>query len=206
MIFSIYEDRQGTLWTGNDVGLGRFDPESATYHLFEPRRQSPGFTPFSRTGEADSGSAQISCLTCELECLLRQADGRRDQPGCFRGPSRKHLVYSTRGWQGGIRKLDTSGILTRFSSRKASTPSEPPRVQVNFIHEDSEGTLWLATETGLLQFDPKTERYVDYTTQEGLPDNIVQCILPDDAGNLWISTSKGISRFNPKDKTFFNYV
>ena len=65
--------------------------------------------------------------------------------------------------------------------------------------------MWLATETGLVQFDPKTEKYTDYTTKEGLPDNIVQCILPDEAGNLWISTAKGISRFNPKDKTFFNY-
>ena len=65
--------------------------------------------------------------------------------------------------------------------------------------------MWLATETGLVQFDPKTEKYIDYTTNEGLPDNIVQCILPDDVGNLWISTAKGISRFNPKEKSFFNY-
>ncbi len=78
-------------------------------------------------------------------------------------------------------------------------------IQVNFIHQDSEGTLWFATETGLVQFDPKTERHVDYTTKEGLPDNIVQCILPDDAGNLWVSTAKGISKFNPKTKSFYNF-
>ena len=73
------------------------------------------------------------------------------------------------------------------------------------MHEDAQGLLWFASETGLLRFDPKSEAYTVYTTREGLPDNVVQCVLPDQAGNLWLSTNNGISRFNPRDNTFSNY-
>ena len=65
--------------------------------------------------------------------------------------------------------------------------------------------LWLAGETGLLRFDFKTEAFSEYTTREGLPDNVVQCILGDKAGNLWLSTNNGISRFNPRDNGFSNF-
>ena len=41
----------------------------------------------------------------------------------------------------------------------------------------------------LVRFDPKTETYTHYTTQDGLPDNVVQCILRDRSGNLWLSTN-----------------
>ena len=65
--------------------------------------------------------------------------------------------------------------------------------------------LWLATEQGLLRFDPKTGAFSGYTTREGLPDNVVQCILGDKSGNLWLSTNNGLSRFNPNDNTFVNF-
>ena len=74
------------------------------------------------------------------------------------------------------------------------------------MHEDSQGSIWLATETGLMRFDPVTEKtQKSYTTADGLPDNVVQCIAPDTTGNLWLSTKIGLSRFNPRDNTFVNY-
>ena len=41
MILSIYEDRQGTLWTGNVLGLGRFEPESGIFHHFKSTAPDP---------------------------------------------------------------------------------------------------------------------------------------------------------------------
>ena len=37
------------------------------------------------------------------------------------------------------------------------------------------------------------------TTEDGLPNNTIYCILPDKAGKLWCSTNKGIFRFDPKN-------
>ncbi|NCU04290.1 MAG: hypothetical protein GXC73_09920, partial [Chitinophagaceae bacterium] len=35
-----------------------------------------------------------------------------------------------------------------------------------------------------------------YTTDDGLPNNTIYCILPDKAGKIWCSTNKGIFRFD----------
>lgn len=63
----------------------------------------------------------------------------------------------------------------------------------------------MAGHRNLVRLDPKTEKYTTYTTQNGLPDNVVQCILPDRDGNLWLSTNNGLSTFNSRDISFQNY-
>lgn len=208
-IFYVYEDRQGTIWTGNNSGLAKFDartermqyfdaPWSYTriYSLLEDRRGTfwlgAGLT-FDRLGNK----------------FVKGTGGRLNSVTVYE--DRNGSIWTTsddddgRGGAG-IRKIDPAGTVREISLSKSVDSGKPPPVQVNFVHEDGSGKLWLATETGLIQFDPKIEQYVDYSTRDGLPDNIVQCILPDQTGNLWISTSRGISRFNPKEKTFFNYV
>ena len=110
-------------------------------------------------------------------------------------------------WFASADNLDPNGPLGKgqqshlAQSGGRDMPSTP---QINFMHEDAQGLLWFASETGLLRFDPKSEAYTAYTTREGLPDNVVQCVLPDQAGNLWLSTNNGLSRFNPRDNTFSN--
>ena len=103
-------------------------------------------------------------------------------------------------WFGG-----PGGLIRKDSVRELPNDRLAPGTQINYIHEDADGLLWLAAETGLLRFDPKTETYTNYTTQDGLPDNVVQCVLGDKSGNLWLSTNNGISRFNPRDNSFVNY-
>ena len=80
---------------------------------------------------------------------------------------------------------------------------------VQFIHEDSKGNLWLATNGGLNKFNPKTEQFQLYTEENGLPTNFIASILEEDDGNLWLATRNGLShmRFNHKDGTvdFVNY-
>ena len=65
----------------------------------------------------------------------------------------------------------------------------------------SENILWVGTDGGgLTRFDKNTGRSITYTTNAGLPNNVIYGILPDDSGNLWLSTNNGIARFNPHTK------
>ncbi|HET6962778.1 MAG TPA: two-component regulator propeller domain-containing protein, partial [Terriglobia bacterium] len=202
-IFSIYEDRQGTLWTGNGLGLGRFDPESGIFHRFESTAPDPRIYSIleDRRGRFWLGSDFTFDRSAGTFTRAAVDDDVKGRLNVYEDRQGNIWFSALRG----LRKLDISGQSREIPLSRSVDSGAPPSVQVNFIHEGSQGTLWLATETGLVQFDPKTDKYVDYTTQQGLPDNIVQCILPDEAGNLWISTAKGIARFNPRDKTFFNY-
>jgi PAS domain S-box-containing protein len=76
---------------------------------------------------------------------------------------------------------------------------------VGNIYEDRNGNLWIGTRGGLSCFNKEKSRFTNYTTQDGLPGNVILGILEDGKGNLWISTNKGISRFDRFSKIFKNF-
>jgi two-component sensor histidine kinase len=62
------------------------------------------------------------------------------------------------------------------------------------VHPDK--YLWIGTNGGgLNRFNFTTEKFLHYTTKDGLPNDVVYGVLSDD-GNLWMSTNKGLSKFN----------
>ena len=54
-------------------------------------------------------------------------------------------------------------------------------------------------------FRQKSNRFTLFTTEDGLPGNMISGILEDRSDNLWISTNNGISCFNPVNKIFKNF-
>ncbi|MBL7792440.1 MAG: hypothetical protein JNK77_08955 [Saprospiraceae bacterium] len=67
--------------------------------------------------------------------------------------------------------------------------------------------LWLGTRgQGLICLNTDTKKIErTYTIADGLPNNILNCILPDEQQNLWISTNQGLSRFTPSTGEFLNF-
>ncbi|QKZ13122.1 sensor histidine kinase [Spirosoma sp. KUDC1026] len=67
------------------------------------------------------------------------------------------------------------------------------------VHPDpSRHCLWLCSDRGLVQFDPKTRRVLrTYTVHDGLPDDVVYNLLPDKQGIFWLSTNNGLAKFSP---------
>ncbi len=74
------------------------------------------------------------------------------------------------------------------------------------LYLDRRSNLWIGTfGGGLNKWEPESNSFVHYTTDHGLPSNIINCILENSAGSLWISTDKGLSEFNPSKNEFRNY-
>jgi len=84
-------------------------------------------------------------------------------------------------------------------------PSSISGRQINQIHEDRKGRLWIATNTGLNRFVRATNRFVHFTEKNGLKSNFIRGILEDDHGYLWLNTGKSISKFDPETNHFQNY-
>jgi signal transduction histidine kinase/streptogramin lyase len=62
--------------------------------------------------------------------------------------------------------------------------------------------LWLCSDRGLVQFDPKMRRTMrTYTVRDGLPDDVVYNLLPDRQGIFWLSTNNGLAKFSPVGQT-----
>ena len=205
--YSIYEDHTGDIWVGTDMGINRLDRRTGFFTHFERGPLArPGVSIPTYTFLEDSRGV-FWFGAGEGRAMLDRRTGANDSLAQVGGLS---MLEDREGnlWFASAHNLvrrDPSGNVSRIALPKASGADMPSTLQINFMHEDAQGLLWFASETGLLRFDPKSEAYTTYTTREGLPDNVVQCILPDLAGNLWLSTNNGISRFNPRDNTFSNY-
>ncbi|WP_300701564.1 hybrid sensor histidine kinase/response regulator transcription factor [Bacteroides sp.] len=78
---------------------------------------------------------------------------------------------------------------------------------VNCVFESGQnGIFWIGTRNGIYRFDEKTKEIKQYTTAQGLPNNVVHGIMEDSFGYLWLSTDKGLSRFQPQTEKFRNYT
>ena len=62
------------------------------------------------------------------------------------------------------------------------------------ITEDKTGNIWFGTHGGASRFDGKS--FTNFTTDQGLANNVVKTILEDKMGNLWFGTDCGVSRYD----------
>lgn len=90
---------------------------------------------------------------------------------------------------------DTTGISSNMLLSICPDPMQPDEI------------LWIGTEgAGLNKFNLKTEKFEHYTTESGLPNDVIYSIQSDNRKNLWIGTNTGLCLFNPKEETFRNFT
>lgn len=77
---------------------------------------------------------------------------------------------------------------------------------VQCLFENSTSLIWIGTRRGLLCYDRQSGKITKYSTQDGLPSDIIHSIEEDSYGRLWISSDKGLSCFNPFSGQFRNFT
>jgi signal transduction histidine kinase/DNA-binding response OmpR family regulator/ligand-binding sensor domain-containing protein len=73
------------------------------------------------------------------------------------------------------------------------------------IYPDNKGSIWIATESGLLHYNYLLQKWRLYTQADGLSNNIVVGIQPEGDSCLWLSTYSGLSRFSIGSERFINF-
>ena len=105
----------------------------------------------------------------------------------------------------GIYLLDQNGKILKHYGEEADCEIRLPESSISHLYPDN-GKLWASSlGGGLLCIDTALKTVRQYTTENGLPDNVVYAVLPDDLGNLWLSTNNGLCRFNIAHQTVHNY-
>jgi len=188
-ILSIAQTRDGDLWFGGYGGLYRlrsgvlshFDVNAPAVKVIFQDRQ---------------GTVWVGAVAEERPGgLYRFRDGKLEQvPGIS---DVRAIAEDREGglWLGGLaglRYMHGSKILTYDQNQGLSSNS------VYDIHQDSTGTLWVATYGGgLNRF--RNSRFKAITTQNGLPDNLLLGLLEDREGNLWFSSNQSVFRLSLKE-------
>ena len=91
------------------------------------------------------------------------------------------------------RQQDTRSISNDFILSFCPDSREPHRY------------LWIGTRGGLNRLDRTTGRFIRFTRESGLPDNVIYGILPDGDGNLWLSMNRGLSALHVATRTIRNF-
>ena len=105
----------------------------------------------------------------------------------------------------GLGKLDPrSGQITQWMP-KTGDPNSLPSVSIVDMAVDQAHQLWLATDVGLVRFDPKTTQLQLYDRSDGLGNDYISSVICTNDGKVWMSTHSGISEFDPGNETFKNY-
>ncbi len=216
-VIAIREDASGDLWLGTfNQGLHRFDRRTGrnkTYHHNPSDPYSLSNDVVTRLLIDHNGTLWAATFDG-----LNRFDAATERFTTYTSdPQNKKLYYlelaeDPKGylWLGGffsgLQRFDPgAGRFTTYE-HDLNRPGTLSDNRVNSIHFDRSDTMWVGTQNGLNKFDPKTNTFEVYTQRDGLPGNVVSCILEDELGNLWMSTNNGMAKLNPQTDSFMNYT
>ncbi len=100
----------------------------------------------------------------------------------------------------GLNRYDGYSFISFSAFTDDGKPSLGKNESINDIVEDKNNNLWIATNSGLIMFERKTQEYYLYANtpkRRVFSSNNLNCLAFDLEDNLWIGTDKGINRFNP---------
>jgi ligand-binding sensor domain-containing protein len=101
--------------------------------------------------------------------------------------------------------IGTAEGLCFFEGNEIKTLAKTESHSVTRILEDYYGSLWMASETGIMRRNIKTQDVEILTEKNGLPHKNVQDILLDNEGNIWFAMYRaGLGRI--KEGKFSNYT
>ena len=207
---SAMRDKEGHLWFGTEnKQLEKYDPLNR-----ESRYYTTEFGTFSifcdRTGRIWTGSKSGLYFLDPDTDTLRTFERYNGFPQ-LRESAIYHLYEDKEGiWIGsssGLYLLEPGkGITTRYAKDEAF----PYRIPYDFIlhfHRDTTGIFWLATRGGgLIRLNPDDGTYRQFTTTEGLSNNILYAVYEDAYKRLWLPSNHGLMLFDKKDsgvRTYF---
>jgi ligand-binding sensor domain-containing protein/anti-sigma regulatory factor (Ser/Thr protein kinase) len=99
--------------------------------------------------------------------------------------------------------------LIRYDYRKGSflivEPVKKYSIYVRHLWQEDQ-LFWLATDNGVIVYDPIEQRIVKHITLgPGNASNVCYAIQKDRQGYFWVSTNKGLYRIEPKEYSIRNY-
>jgi PAS domain S-box-containing protein len=203
---AIYVDPEGSLWVGTmNGGLNQFRKGRFTTHGTAEGLSNPVIWTIT---EDHSGNIWAGT---DGGGLNKFADGKFSTAQGLSGNTIGALFTASDGslWVSTNKGLDHmhDGKVTTFSAKdglpgRRESSGLAPDVLVKAIAQTPDGTLWFGTDGGGL-CTYRDGKFVTYTTDSGLPSNMILWLTPRRDGGIWIGTVRGLSKF--ADGKFTNF-
>jgi ligand-binding sensor domain-containing protein/signal transduction histidine kinase len=210
-VFTIYGDRNGHMWVGQQNGISRFDPATERFINSKPDPNNPdGLANWvwsiyqDRSGAlwlGTFGGALIRFDDKAKSFAAYMPDSRDPHRLNGGGITTIHEDQTGTLWAGGFDGLyrfnRQDGSFTRYTEGQGL-----PSSTIRCIREDGTGRLWLSTQKGVSRFDPHKEIFRNYDVSDGLQSNEFSdgCFQGRD-GEMFFGGSNGLNAFFPENIT-----
>ncbi len=105
----------------------------------------------------------------------------------------KHNLWIGTDEQGLIRFEPNSEKAIIYTTENSHLSSN----KIKSIFLDERDILWIGTSgEGLDAYDIRNDEFYNFSTDDGLSNNVIYSILKDKSENLWMSSNKGITKFS----------
>jgi ligand-binding sensor domain-containing protein/signal transduction histidine kinase len=215
-VYTIYGDRNGHIWVGQESGISHFDPATHGFTNYLPvpdNRASLANTVWviyqERSGTLWLGTwgGALIRFDDKAKAFVTYAPDSRD-PHRLNGGGINTIHEDRTGtlWVGAFDGLyrynRQSGAFTRYTEGQGL-----PSSTIRCILEDRVGKLWLSTQKGISRFDPETGIFRNYDVSDGLQTNEFStgCYQGPD-GEMFFGGSNGFNAFFPENVRDNPYV
>jgi ligand-binding sensor domain-containing protein len=206
-VYTIYADRNGQIWVGQQGGIGRFDSATDGFTTYRPVPDNPAslanyvwviYQDRSGTLWAGTWGGTLIRFDEKGKTFVNYPPDAHD-PHRLNGGGINSIHEDRTGtlWVGtydGLYRYNRqSETFTRYTERQGL-----PSSSIRCILEDGGGRLWLSTQKGISRFDPQRETFRNYDVADGLQSNEFStgCYQGSD-GEMFFGGSNGFNGFFP---------
>jgi len=210
----IMRDSYGVLWIGAGNSVAFFDEQTQKWitvenifvnHIYE---DSDGLLWFASKNGIAKYNRQISALQWLKSIENNDSVTFQNKAVDFlkiEEDKSGNLWFLSR--QNGVFQLKREGQSLQHFSFYPSESSKGGDNMVRRILADTLNRIWVGTKNnGLFQVNTNNNEVIQFTSENGLPSNMVLNIEKSEDGYLWLGTHNGISRFNTVDYTVRNFT
>ena len=215
-VYTIFGDRNGQMWVGQEGGLSRFDPVRDGFTNYRPVPDHPASLE-NTIWVIDQDRSGTLWLGTWGGTLVRFDDKTNTFVNYTPDPYDRQKLNG-----GGVNTIheDRSGTLWvgafdglyRYNRQNETfaryTESQGlPSSTIRCILEDGAGRLWLSTQKGISRFDPQKGTFRNYDASDGLQSNEFStgCYQSSD-GEVFFGGTNGFNAFFPENVRDNPYV
>ncbi|MDR3628537.1 MAG: two-component regulator propeller domain-containing protein [Ignavibacteriaceae bacterium] len=222
-IWTIYEDRSGTLWIGtNSCGISKFDRQTEKFKNYTYNPNNPNCLSNNNVRAILEDSKGNLWIGTEGGGLNKFDRKKQKFTTYYHNPLDKNslsnnVVISVFEDKSGFLWLGTDAGLDKFDPKtghvvsyhfESNNPNSISNNVIFSIYEDHAGRFWVGTSNGLNLFDRKTGKFSRFFSSADISSNLdngrINAMLEDKTGIFWVATGGGLYQFNVKKKKFIS--
>lgn len=198
-INSIFEDAFGIIWIGTQSGINKFDKQKQYFkhHQHWPNKANTINSNMVWSIFQDKNDNLLVGTDKGLNVFNRvSGELKTYEPDySFTKKNKKSSVYSFCNTHNNVIYFGTDAGIFSFGNGHISHLTDLENHQnedrTYSIVEDGKHNLWMGTKNGLVKLAEDRKTFTTYTTEDGLPTDVVRILFIDSYENIWVGTDGG---------------